>query len=239
MSKTKKPKSRFSNEPETTKKSISNTIFTDIRLVTTFKTESQKTFYKTINEHRITFGSGLAGCGKTHIALFKALEALKDNNSPIDKIYLVKPNIEVGEKLGYLPGPVEEKIFMYMISFYDIFESLIGEGNTKLLREGGFIKDLSYQFLRGRTLNNAFVVIDECQNFTKHELKTILTRIGSNSQYVLLGDTGQMDKNFGKELNGLDDALIRFKDFDKIGKFVFDENDSVRDPLINELLKYY
>ena len=239
MSKTKKPKGRFSIEPEITKKNTATALFSDIRLVTTFKTESQKNFYKTISDHRISFGSGLAGCGKTHIAVFKALEVLKDNNSAIDKIYLVKPNVEVGEKLGFLPGTVEEKIFMYMISFYDIFESLIGEGNTKLLKDGGFIKDLSYQFLRGRTLNNAFVIIDECQNFTVHELKTILTRIGSNSQYVLLGDTGQMDKNFGKDKNALDDALIRFKDFDKMGKFVFDENDSVRDPLINELLKFY
>ena len=116
---------------------------------------------------------------------------------------------------------------------------MIGEENTNYLKEQGLIKDLPYQFLRGRTLNNAFVIIDECQNLSIHEIKTILTRIGSTSKYVLLGDTGQMDKSFGKEKNGLEDALERFKTFDKIGKFKFNDTDSVRDPIVNELLKFY
>lgn len=238
MSKSKaKPKSRF-DKPNSKKDTIAN-IFAGIRFGTTFKTESQKEFSKVIDEHRITISSGLAGCGKTHIAVFKALEMLRDNTSTIERIYLIKPNVEVGEKLGFLPGTVEEKIYMYMISFYDIFESMIGEGNTQILRAQGLIKDLPYQFLRGRTLNNAFVIIDECQNLSQHEIKTILTRIGSTSKYILLGDTGQSDKQFGKEKNGLDDALSRFEKFDKIGKFKFNDTDSVRDPLINELLKFY
>lgn len=235
----KKPKSRFSPSVEPTKKDTITNIFSQIRFNTTFKTEAQKNFYKIIDDHKVTICSGLAGCGKTHIAVFKALEMLRDTNSTIEKIYLVKPNVEVGEKLGYLPGTVEEKIYMYMISFYDIFESLIGEENTQYLKEQGYIKDLPYQFLRGRTLNNAFVIIDECQNLSQHEIKTILTRIGSTSKYILLGDTGQMDKSFGKEKNGLEDALERFKDFDKFGKFAFGADDSVRDPIVNELLKYY
>jgi phosphate starvation-inducible protein PhoH and related proteins len=240
MSKSKKPKTRFNAEREFTKKDTIANVFADIRFSTTFKTESQKNFNKIIEDHRITICSGLAGCGKTHIAVFKALEMLRDNKSTIERIYLVKPNVEVGEKLGFLPGTVEEKIYMYMISFYDIFESMIGEANTQYLKDQGLIKDLPYQFLRGRTLNNAFVIIDECQNMSMHEIKTILTRIGSTSKYVLLGDTGQMDKKPSHgEKSGLDDALTRFKDFDKIGKFTFSDGDSVRDPLINELLKFY
>jgi len=239
MSKSKKPKTRFSTEKEFNKKDTIQNAFSDIRFSTTYKTESQKTFSNIIDEHKISICSGLAGCGKTHIAIFKALEMLRDNKSTIEKIYLVKPNVEVGEKLGFLPGTVEEKIYMYMISFYDIFESMIGEDNTKYLKEMGLIKDLPYQFLRGRTLNNAFVIIDECQNLSMHEVKTILTRIGSTSKYVLLGDTGQMDKSFGKEKSGLDDALSRFENFDKIGIFKFNDSDSIRDPLINELLKFY
>ena len=238
-SKSKKTKSRFEQEVQFSKKDNITEVFSNIRFGTTFKNEKQKAFYKMMDEYKITFCSGLAGCGKTHIALFKALEMLKDNKSTIERIYLVKPNVEVGEKLGYLPGDIEEKLYMYMLSFYDIIEQLIGEENTQYLKAQNYIKNLPYQFVRGRTLNNAFVIIDECQNLSQHEIKTILTRIGSTSKYVLLGDTGQMDKTFGKDKSGLEDALERFKDFDKMGKFEFSEDDSVRDPIINEILKYY
>ena len=112
-----KPSKRFSTEKEISKKESIASVFSDIRFATTFKTESQKEFNKVIADNKITICSGLAGCGKTHIAIHKALEAIKDTSSTIERIYLVKPNVEVGEKLGYLPGTIEEKIYMYMISF--------------------------------------------------------------------------------------------------------------------------
>ena len=237
MGKTNKKKANY-DEVFTKKNTITN-IFTGHRIDVKFKTENQKNFYKLINEHIMTICSGIHGCGKTQIAVYAALEALRNPNNNIERIFLVKPNIEVGEKLGYLPGTVEEKIYMYMLSYYDVLEAMVDEELIQQLRHHKFIQELPTQFIRGRTLNNAFVIIDECQNMTVHEIKTLITRIGENSKYVLLGDTEQIDKKFNGELNGLSDALKRFEPFDKFGTFNFVAGDSVRHPIINELLEYY
>jgi len=222
------------------KKDIVANYFEGVKLDIKFKNENQKTYYKLLDDFEISICSGIAGCGKTHIALFKALELLKDKSNNIERIYLSKPNVEVGEKLGFLPGTVEEKIYMYMLSFHDVLEDIIGEDLTKTLKFANVIQYLPVQFLRGRTLKNACVIVDECQNLTTNEIKTIITRIGMNTKYILLGDTDQSDKKFiHGEDNGLHDALTRFEKFNKMGKFVFGPNDSVRNPIINDLLKYY
>jgi len=243
MSNTKKKntqKQSKSNYDEIfTKKNLISNYLEGTRLDIKFKNEHQKEYYKILDQYEISICSGIAGCGKTHIAMFKALELIKDANSPIEKIYLSKPNVEVGEKLGYLPGTVEEKIYMYMLSFHDVLDDIIGDDMVKQLKLHGVIQYLPIQFLRGRTLKNACVIIDECQNLTSNEIKTIITRIGHNSKYMLLGDTDQTDKKFTNEDNGLNDALKRFADFDKMGKFKFGPEDSVRNPIINDLIKYY
>lgn len=240
MSNTKKTKKQAKSYNDTfTRKDIVANYFEGVNLNIKFKTENQKAYYQILNDFEISICSGLAGCGKTHMAIFKALELLKDRNNPIERIYLSKPNVEVGEKLGYLPGTVEEKIYMYMLSFHDVLDDIIGDDLTKQLKFNNIIQYLPIQFLRGRTLNNACIIVDECQNLTSGEIKTIITRIGHNSKYMLLGDTDQTDKKFVHEENGLNDALNRFADFDKFGKFKFQAGDSVRNPLINDLLKYY
>ena len=159
-----------------------------------YKNPAQKRFYKTISTKDITFGIGPAGCGKTYLSVHKALRELGDIQSPIDGIVIVNPLVEAaGEKIGYLPGDVEEKTAPFMMSFYYNMEQIIGKQRLQILKESNVIQVIPLAFMRGITLANKFVILDEAQNATPEQIKMFVTRIGEYSKYIITGDLEQSD----------------------------------------------
>ena len=203
-----------------------------------FKNPAQRRFYKTITDKDITFGIGPAGCGKTYLSVHKALRELGDKNSSIDGIVIVKPLVEAaGEKIGYLPGDVEEKTAPFMMSFYYNMEQIIGKQRLQVLKESNTIQVIPLAFMRGITLANKFVILDEAQNATPEQIKMFVTRIGENSKYIITGDLEQSD--IQKHKSGLEDAIKRFAGVHGVGLASFKEKDVVRHSLVRRLLKRY
>ena len=203
-----------------------------------FKNSAQRRFYKTISTKDITFGIGPAGCGKTFLSVHKALRELGDKDSPIDGIVIVKPLVEAaGEKIGYLPGDVEEKTAPFMMSFYYNMEQIIGKQRLKILKESGVIEVIPLAYMRGITLANKYVILDEAQNATPDQIKMFVTRIGEHSKYVISGDLEQSD--IKKHTSGLEDAIKRFAGVHGVGLSMFKEKDVVRHSLVKRLLKRY
>ena len=203
-----------------------------------FKNPAQRRFYKTISSKDITFGIGPAGCGKTFLSVHKALRELGDKDSTIDGIVIVKPLVEAaGEKIGYLPGDVEEKTAPFMMSFYYNMEQIIGKQRLQVLKESNTIQVIPLAFMRGITLANKFVILDEAQNATPEQIKMFVTRIGENSKYIITGDLEQSD--IQKHKSGLEDAIKRFAGIHGVGLAQFKEKDVVRHSLVRRLLKRY
>ena len=203
-----------------------------------FKNPAQRRFYKTISTKDITFGIGPAGCGKTFLSVHKALRELGDKDSTIDGIVIVKPLVEAaGEKIGFLPGDVEEKTLPFMMSFYYNMEQIIGKQRLNILKENGVIEVIPMAYMRGITLSNKFVILDEAQNATPDQIKMFVTRIGENSKYIITGDLAQSD--IKKHQSGLEDAIKRFAGVHGVGLASFKEKDVVRHSLVRRLLKRY
>ena len=203
-----------------------------------YKNPAQRRFYKTISTKDITFGIGPAGCGKTYLSVHRALRELGDKNSKIDGIVIVKPLVEAaGEKIGYLPGDVEEKTAPFMMSFYYNMEQIIGKQRLQVLKESNTIQVIPLAFMRGITLANKFVILDEAQNATPEQIKMFVTRIGENSKYIITGDLEQSD--IQKHKSGLEDAIKRFAGIHGVGLASFKEKDVVRHSLVRRLLKRY
>jgi len=203
-----------------------------------FKNPAQKRFYKTISLKDITFGIGPAGCGKTFLSVHRALRELGDKNNHIDGIVIVKPLVEAaGEKIGYLPGDVEEKTAPFMMSFYYNMEQIIGKQRLQVLKESNVIQVIPMAYMRGITLSNKFVILDEAQNATPEQIKMFVTRIGENSKYIITGDLEQSD--IQKHKSGLEDAIKRFAGVHGVGLAQFKEKDVVRHSLVRRLLKRY
>ena len=203
-----------------------------------FKNPAQKRFYNTISKKDITFGIGPAGCGKTYLSVHRALRELGDKDNYIDGIVIVKPLVEAaGEKIGYLPGDVEEKTAPFMMSFYYNMEQIIGKQRLKVLKESGVIEVMPLAFMRGITLANKFVILDEAQNATPEQIKMFVTRIGEDSKYLITGDLEQSD--IAKHKSGLEDAIKRFAGVHGVGLAMFKEKDVVRHSLVRRLLKRY
>ena len=203
-----------------------------------FKNPAQRRFYKTISNKDITFGIGPAGCGKTYLSVHRALRELSDKQSKIDGIVIVKPLVEAaGEKLGFLPGDVEEKTAPFMMSFYYNMEQIIGKQRMEVLKESNIIQVIPLAFMRGITLANKFVILDEAQNATPEQIKMFVTRIGENSKYIITGDLDQSD--IQKHKSGLEDAIKRFAGVHGVGLASFKEKDVVRHSLVRRLLKRY
>jgi phosphate starvation-inducible PhoH-like protein len=178
------------------------------------KNESQKKLIKSIKENEITIVSGLSGTGKTFMACAEALRMLK--NHEFKQIILVKSVTPLkGEETGFLPGDIKEKLEPFMISFIDNFEKIIGESSTAKLREMGLINIQPLTYVRGRSIDNALIIADECQNISIDNMKTLLTRIGDNSKMILLGDSKQKDIKNKKESS----LEIVFKMFDGVENF--------------------
>ena len=203
-----------------------------------YKNPAQRRFYKTISTKDITFGIGPAGCGKTYLSVHRALRELGDKNSKIDGIVIVKPLVEAaGEKIGFLPGDVEEKTAPFMMSFYYNMEQIIGKQRVQILKESNTIQVIPLAFMRGITLANKFVILDEAQNATPEQIKMFVTRIGENSKYIITGDLEQSD--IQKHKSGLEDAIKRFAGIHGVGLAQFKEKDVVRHSLVRRLLKRY
>ena len=200
-----------------------------------FRTPNQKSFYHTISRNDVTFSVGPAGCGKTYLATHYALKNLAKGK--YDKLVITKPLVEVdGERMGYLPGDIDEKTMPYMMSLYYNMEQIIGKARLEVLKKAGAIQVIPLAYMRGLTLTDSIVLLDEAQNATPAQIKTFLTRIGSGSKYIVNGDLMQSDI---RQANGLDDAIRRFTGLRRVGFSQFDLSDVVRHPIVAELLERY
>ncbi|MFA5560515.1 MAG: PhoH family protein [Acholeplasmataceae bacterium] len=200
------------------------------------KTRNQKKYIDAIKKHDLTFGVGPAGTGKTYLAVAMAVSYLKQNLTK--KIILTRPVVEAGENLGFLPGDLKEKIDPYLIPLYDALNEMLGQIQTTLLMEKGVIEIAPLAYMRGRTLENAFVILDEAQNTTKAQMKMFVTRLGFASKMVITGDPSQTDLPRGAG-RGLNQALAILNDIPNIAIVEFDKIDVIRHPLVQHILERY
>ena len=197
---------------------------------------SQQSYIKNINKYEINFGIGDAGTGKTYIAVAAAVEALLSDK--VQRIVLIRPAVEAGEKLGFLPGDLSQKVDPYLRPLYDGLYEMLGIEKTTKLIEKEVIEVAPLAYLRGRTLNNSFIIMDESQNTTVEQMKMVLTRIGFGSQAVINGDLTQID--LPKHItSGLDHVINVLKETDGIGITRFSSNDVVRHPLVRKIIDAY
>jgi phosphate starvation-inducible PhoH-like protein len=204
-----------------------------------FLTENQRTYYNTLRENQITICSGPAGVGKSYIAMKAAVDLLQDNNNSYEKIMIVRPAVEAEEKLGSLPGALEEKLDPYISPSYYLLNKLIGKENREKLIELDFIEVQALAYIRGWNIDNTILIFEEAQNSTPKQMKLLLTRIGFNSKFFISGDLEQTDRYKDKTHSGLWDALEKFKNIDDIGTFTFKDSDIVRNAIITKILKKY
>lgn len=200
------------------------------------KTIGQSEYIKNIQQNVIVFGVGPAGTGKTYLAMAMAVNAFRKNE--ISKIILTRPAIEAGEKLGFLPGDMQSKVDPYLRPLYDALFEIMGADNFEKNMEKGLIEVAPLAYMRGRTLSNAFIVLDEAQNTTPQQMKMFLTRIGFNSKVVITGDLTQVDLPHEK-LSGLKEALGILKNVPGIGFSYLNRNDVVRHPLVQKIVDAY
>jgi len=200
------------------------------------KTPSQKAYIKAIKENDIVFGIGPAGTGKTYLAMAMALKYLKDNR--ISKIILTRPAVEAGEKLGFLPGGIAEKVHPYLTPLYDALYDMVDFDKANYLLEKGVIEIAPLAFMRGRTLNDSFIILDEAQNTTREQMKMFLTRIGFGSKAVITGDVTQIDLPKKRE-SGLLDAFRVLKGIEGIAFVEFKKEDVVRHPIVQKIIQAY
>ena len=203
------------------------------------KSNSQKEFLDIIDKKEIIVCSGPAGVGKSMISILKALELLKNPNNEFYQIILCTPAVEADEKLGYLKGSLEEKMEPYIYSSIYLFEKAIGKNRVKSLLERDYLKVIPLAFMRGINIDNAIVIAEEFQNATPRQVKTLLTRIGTDSKFIISGDLEQSDRYKDIKETGLYDALNRLSDVEEIGIYKFSEADIVRNKVISKILDKY
>jgi len=196
--------------------------------------ENQRLLMEAMTDHAVTLALGPAGTGKTYLAIAAAVEALDEGR--IGRIILSRPAVEAGENLGYLPGGFEDKLLPYLRPLYDALNDRLGARRLKALLGDGSIEIAPVAFMRGRTLNNAFIVIDEAQNCTYMQIKMLLTRLGWHSTMVVTGDPDQSDLLPG--MSGLKDIANRLEPVEGIACIRLTEADVVRHPLVAEMLPY-
>ena len=198
--------------------------------------KNQKTYINNIQMNEINFGIGPAGTGKTYLAVAAAVDALL--NEKVDRIILIRPAVEAGEKLGFLPGDLSQKVDPYLRPLYDALYDMLGTEKTEKLIANGIVEIAPLAYMRGRTLNNSFIIVDESQNTTKEQMKMVLTRMGFGSSLVINGDLTQIDlpKNIK---SGLSHAIEVVQGTEGIGFTTFSSADVVRHPLVKKIIDAY
>ena len=204
-----------------------------------FLSESQRIYYDKLTTNQITICSGPAGVGKSYIAMKSAVDLLVDPTTPYEKIIIVRPAVEAEEKLGSLPGGVEEKLDPYIFPSYYLLNKIIGKDAREKLAEEGFIEIAALAYMRGWNVDNTVLIFEEAQNATPSQMKLLLTRIGFSSKFFISGDLEQSDKYKDKTKSGLYDAKMKLGDLKNVGVFEFNDKDIVRNPLITQILKRY
>jgi phosphate starvation-inducible PhoH-like protein len=224
------------------KKTIKEIICSTIKKKTRqkFLTTNQKKYYDTLVDSEITICSGPAGVGKSYITMKAAIDLISDPETPYEKINIVRPAVEAEEKLGSLPGGVEEKLDPYIFPSYYLLNKIIGKETREELKNYGVIEVFALAFMRGMNIDNSILIFEEGQNSTPSQMKLLLTRIGFNSKFFISGDVEQSDKFKNKTHSGLWDAIEKFRDNEVVSVFEFTDNkDIVRNKLISKILKKY
>ncbi|SEQ53838.1 phosphate starvation-inducible protein PhoH [Granulicatella balaenopterae] len=201
------------------------------------KTYGQQQYIHAIKKTDVIFGVGPAGTGKTYLAVVMAVNALKKGD--VKKIILTRPAVEAGESLGFLPGDLKEKVDPYLRPIYDALYNIYGVEHTNRLLERGVIEIAPLAYMRGRTLEDAFIILDEAQNTTKAQMKMFLTRLGFGSKMIVNGDKTQVDLPKGTTGSGLVDACQKLKGINGIAFVEFDEMDVVRHPIVSSIINAY
>ena len=225
-----------SNSNETDKPNEESLLIETPRKTIETRGKNQCQYLKKIEKHDINFGIGPAGTGKTYLAVACAVAALKQEQ--VNRIVLVRPAVEAGEKLGFLPGDLNEKVDPYLRPLYDALYEMLGFETVDKMLEKQIIEIAPLAYMRGRTLNNAFIILDESQNTTREQMKMFLTRIGFGAKAVITGDVTQVDLPKGSE-SGLAHATQVLKDIKQIGFTHFNSKDVVRHRLVQKIIEAY
>ena len=200
------------------------------------RSRKQLEYFNLVKKKQMVFCCGPAGTGKTYLAVAYAVSMLKSGE--IEKIILTRPAVEAGERLGFLPGDIKEKIDPYLRPIYDALNDMLSFSEVIKKIESGFIEIAPLAFMRGRTLSNAFIILDESQNTTSVQMKMFLTRLGENSKMIITGDLSQVDLPSGTK-SGLRESINILKNVEEIGFLEFSDNDVVRNPLVSKIVKQY
>jgi len=204
-----------------------------------FLSENQKVYYNQLIDNEITICSGPAGVGKSYVAMRAAIDLLMDDTNSYEKIIIVRPAVEAEEKLGSLPGNLEEKLDPYIFPSYYLLNKIIGKESREKLKQNDVIEVFALAYMRGMNIDNSILIFEEAQNSTPSQMKLLLTRIGFNSKFFISGDVEQTDRYRDKTQSGLYDALNRFREIERIGVFEFENKDVIRNPLISKILDKY
>jgi phosphate starvation-inducible PhoH-like protein len=200
------------------------------------QTVNQRRLVESMSKNDMVFAIGPAGTGKTYTGVALAVQALK--NKEVKRIILTRPAVEAGENLGFLPGDLKEKLDPYMQPLYDALRDMIPTEKLALFIENGTIQIAPLAFMRGRTLDNAFVILDEGQNTTHNQMKMFLTRMGKNAKFMITGDPGQIDLP-RRTISGLKEALLILKNVEGVGMIVLDDKDVIRHKLVKKVIEAY
>ena len=204
-----------------------------------FLTTNQEEYYNLLRNNQITVCSGPAGVGKSYISMKAAVDLLMDTNNHYEKLVIVRPAVEAEEKLGSLPGNLEEKLDPYIFPSYYLLNKIIGKEAREKLKDAEIIEVFALAYMRGMNIDNTILIFEESQNSSPNQMKLLLTRIGFNSKFFISGDIEQTDRYKDKKQSGLYDAIQRFKGIPDMGVFEFGDDDNVRNPLITKILKKY
>jgi phosphate starvation-inducible PhoH-like protein len=204
-----------------------------------FLSESQKKYYEMLCDKEITICTGPAGVGKSYVAMNAAINLLMDPNNSYEKLIIVRPAVEAEEKLGALPGNVEEKLDPYIFPSYYLLNKIVGKDAREKLKECEIVEVFALAYMRGMNIDNSILIFEEAQNSSPKQMKLLLTRIGFNSKFFISGDLEQTDRYKNITHSGLYDAMEKFQNIDKIGVFQFGNKDIIRNPIITEILSKY
>ena len=238
MTRKKQPQTEDQESKPFSKKDFINSVIKK-KIKNKFLTENQEQYYNLLRNNQITICSGPAGVGKSYIAMKAAVDLLMDPSNSYEKLVIVRPAVEAEEKLGSLPGNLEEKLDPYIFPSYYLLNKIIGKEAREKLKDAEIIEVFALAYMRGMNIDNTILIFEESQNSSPNQMKLLLTRIGFNSKFFISGDIEQTDRYRDKKQSGLYDAIKKFNDVPDVGVFEFGDEDVVRNPLISKLLKKY